>query len=131
MNMNLDREAGTITQGDIAIGKAVARLAGGFQTPGEAQVMNLRLAPDMPVDFRMMADLQSERADARAQRTGRGGDRGGVAFMIQGTTSSPKFVPDVGSIAGNAARGAIQKTVSGKTGGKTGLGGILGKRKPN
>ena len=59
------------------------------------------------------------------------GDRGGVAFMIQGTTSSPKFVPDVGSIAGNAARGAIQKTVSGKTGGKTGLGGILGKRKPN
>jgi len=28
MNMNLDREAGTITQGDIAIGKAVARLAG-------------------------------------------------------------------------------------------------------
>jgi len=244
MNMNLDREAGTITQGDIAIGKAVARLAGGFQTQGEAQVMNLRLgAPDMPVDeleamlpslgvvlpsgssadlsisgpldrlviagpvrmsntklagfdmgsklgalsafsgqapssrdttiqnaslnariapemtradainvtipslgvvtgagtispagaldFRMMADLQSERADARAQRTGRGGDRGGVAFMIQGTTSSPKFVPDVGSIAGNAARGAIQKTVSGKTGGKTGLGGILGKRKPN
>jgi len=251
MNMNLDREAGTITQGDIAIGKAVARLTGGFQTQGEAQVMNLRLnAPDMPVDeleamlpalgvvlpsgsnlkggtlsadlaisgpldrlviagpvrmsntklagfdmgsklgalsafsgkapsnrdttiqnaslnariapemtradainvtipslgvvtgagtispagaldFRMMADLQSERADARAQRTGRGGDRGGVTFMIQGTTSSPKFVPDVGSIAGNAAKGALQKTVSGKTGGKTGLGGILGKRKPN
>jgi len=51
MNMNLDREAGTVTQGDMAIGKAVARLAGGFQTPGEAQVMNLRLgAPDMPVD---------------------------------------------------------------------------------
>ena len=74
MNMNLDREAGTITQGDIAIGKAVARLAGGFQTQGEAQVMNLRLAPDMPVDFRMMADLQSERADTRRR------ERGGVAI---------------------------------------------------
>ena len=246
MNMNLDREAGTITQGDIAIGKAVARLTGGFQTQGEAQVMNLKLsAPDMPVDeleamlpalgvvlpsgsnlkggtlsadlaisgpldrlvmvgpvrmsntklagfdmgsklgalsafsgkapsspdttiqnaslnariapemtradainvtipslgvvtgagtispagaldFRMMADLQSERAEARAQRTGRGGDRGGVAFMIQGTTSSPKFVPDVGSMAGNAAKGALQKSVSGNTG----VSGILGKRKP-
>jgi hypothetical protein len=35
MNMNLDREAGTITQGDIAIGKAVARLAGGFRPRGK------------------------------------------------------------------------------------------------
>jgi len=158
MNMNLDREAGTITQGDIAIGKAVARLAGGFQTPGEAQVMNLRLgAPDMPVDeleamlpslgvvlpSASSADLSisgpldrlviagpvrmsntklagfdmgsklgalsafSGKAPSSRDTTRRGGDRGGVAFMIQGTTSSPKFVPDVGSIAGNAARGAI------------------------
>ena len=51
------------------------------------------ISPAGALDFRMMADLQSERADARAQRTGRGGDRGGVTFMIQGTTSSPKFVP--------------------------------------
>jgi AsmA protein len=245
INADLDREAGTISQGDIAIGKAVARLTGGFQTQGEKQVMNLKLsAPDMPVDelesmlpalgvvlpsgselkggtlsvdlaitgpldnlviagpvrmsntklagfdmgsklgalsafsgkapsnrdttiqnaslnarvalemtradainvtipalgvvtgagtissagaldFRMLADLQSDRSEARAQRTGRGGDRGGVPFMIQGTTSDPKFVPDVGSMAGSAAKGAIQKSVSGKTGG------IFGKRKPN
>ena len=244
MNTDLDREAGTITQGDIAIGKAVARLTGGFQTQGETQVMNLKLsAPDMSVDelqsmlpalgivlpsgsqlrggtlsadlaisgpldklaisgpvrlsntklagfdmgsklgalsafrgkapsspdttiqnaslnarvapemiradainvtipslgvvtgagtispagaldFRMVADLQTERGEARAERTGRGGDRGGVSFMIQGTTASPKFVPDVGSLAGNAAKGAVQTAVSGKTGGKTGLGGI-------
>ena len=244
MNTDLDREAGTITQGDIAIGKALARLTGGFQTQGETQVVNLKLsAPDMSVDelqsmlpalgivlpsgsqlkggtlsadlaisgpldklviagpvrlsntklagfdmgsklgalsafsgkapsspdttiqnaslnarvapdmtradainlaipslgvvtgagtispagaldFRMLADLQTERGEARAQRTGRGGDRGGVSFMIQGTTASPKFVPDVGSVAGNAAKGAVQTAVSGKTGGKTGLGGI-------
>lgn len=243
MNTDLDREAGTITQGDIAIGNALARLTGGFQTQGETQVVNLKLgAPDMSVDelqsmlpalgivlpsgsqlgggtlstdlaisgpldklviagpvrlsntklagfdigsklgalsafggkapsspdttiqnaslnarvapdmiradainlaipslgvvtgagtispagaldFRMLADLQTERGEARAQRTGRGGDRGGVSFMIQGTTASPKFVPDVGSVAGNAAKGAVQTTVSGKTG-KTGLGGI-------
>jgi AsmA protein len=72
----------------------------------------------------MVADLQTERGEARAQKTSRVAG-GGVPFMIQGTTSDPKFVPDVGSMAGNAAKGALQKTVSGKTGG------ILGKRKPN
>ena len=244
MNTDLDREAGTITQGDIAIGKALVRLTGGFQTQGETQVLNLKLsAPDMSVDelqsmlpalgivlpsgsqlrggtlsadlaisgpldqlviagpvrlsnatlagfdmgsklgalsalrgkapsspdttiqnaslnahvapdmiradainvaipslgvvtgagtispagaldFRMLADLQTQRGEARAQRTGGGGDRGGVSFMIQGTTASPKFVPDVGSVAGNAAKGAVQTAISGKTAGKTGLGSI-------
>jgi AsmA protein len=250
LNTDLDRQTGTITQGDIAIGKAVARLTGGFQTQGETQVMNLKLnASDMPVDeleamlpafgvvlpsgsklnggtlsadlaisgpldklviagpvrmsntklagfdmgsklgalsafsgkapsnpdttiqnaslnarispemtnadainvtipslgvvtgagtispsgtldFRMTADLQSDRADARAQRTGRGGDRGGVSFMIQGTASDPKFVPDVGSLASNAAKGALQKSVTGQSG-KTGLGGVFGRKKGN
>jgi hypothetical protein len=48
--------------------------------------------------------------------------------MIQGTTSSPKFVPDVGSLAGNAAKGALQKSVSEKTGSKTGFGGVFRKK---
>jgi AsmA protein len=245
INSDLDREAGTITQGDIAIGKAVARLTGGFQTQGETQVLNLKLnAPDMPVDelepmlpalgivlpsgsklkggtlsadlaitgpldklviagpvrmsntklagfdmgaklgalsafsgrapsspdttiqnaslnariapemtkadainvtipslgvvtgagtispagaldFGMTADLQTQRSEARAEKSGRGGDRGGVSFKIQGTTSNPTFVPDVGSMAGSAAKGVIQKSVTGKTGG------IFGRKKPN
>jgi AsmA protein len=51
MNTDLDQETGNITQGDIAIGKAVARLTGGFRTQGQTQVMNLKLtAPDMSVD---------------------------------------------------------------------------------
>jgi len=50
-NLDLDRQAGTISQGDVAIGKANAHLTGGFQTQGQAQVVNLRLnAPGMPVD---------------------------------------------------------------------------------
>ena len=244
VDTDLDRQAGTITQGDIAIGKAAARLTGGFQTQGETQILNLKLsAPDMSVDeleamlpalgvvlpsgsklkggtlsadlaisgpldklviagpvrmsntklagfdmgsklgalsafsgkapsnpdttiqngslnariapemtsadainvtipslgvvtgagtispagaldFRMTADLQTARSEARAEKAGRGGDKGGVSFKIQGTTSNPTFVPDVGSMAGNAAKGALQKSVSGKTSG------ILGKRKP-
>jgi AsmA protein len=250
MNTDLDQETGNITQGDIAIGKAVARLTGGFRTQGQTQVMNLKLtAPDMSVDelepmlpafgvvlpsgsklkggtlsadlaisgpldklviagpvrmsntkltgfdmggklgalsafsgkassspdttiqnaslnariepemtkadaidvtlpslgvvtgagtissagaldFHMTADLQSQRSEARAEKSGRGGG-GGVSFKIQGTTSNPTFVPDVGSIAGNAAKGALQKSVSEKAGGKTGLGGIFGKKQPN
>jgi AsmA protein len=51
VNSDLDRETGTVTQGDIAIGKALAHLTGGFQTQGESQVVNLKLsAPNMPVD---------------------------------------------------------------------------------
>jgi AsmA protein len=50
-NIDLDKQAGTITQGDIAIGRAVAHLTGGIQTQGDMQVVNLRLsAPNMPVD---------------------------------------------------------------------------------
>jgi AsmA protein len=48
---NLESQAGTITKGDVAIGKAMAHLTGGFQTQGETEVVNLRLnAPDMSVD---------------------------------------------------------------------------------
>jgi AsmA protein len=50
-NVDLDKQAGTITQGDVSIGKALAHLTGGFQNQGDTQAVNLRLnAPDMPVD---------------------------------------------------------------------------------
>jgi len=243
LSSNLDRKVGTVTQGDVSIGKAVARLTGGFQSQGDTLVTNLKLsAPDMPIDelepmlpamgvvlpsgsklkggtlsadlaitgpldklvisgpvrmsstklagfnigsklgalsafsgkapsspdttiqnaslnariapemtradainvtipslgvltgagtispagaldFKMIADLQTGRSEARAEKRGRGGDAGGVSFKIQGTTSNPSFIPDVGSLAGNAAKGAVQKSVTGKTGG------IFGKRK--
>jgi len=50
-DVDLDKQAGTITQGDVSIGKAIAHLTGGFQTQGQTQVVNLRLnGPGMPVD---------------------------------------------------------------------------------
>jgi len=82
------------------------------------------ISPAGGLDFSMVAVLQTARSEARADRTGRGGDRGGVPFKIQGTTSNPTFVPEVGSMAGDAAKGAIQKSATEKTGG------ILGRRKP-
>jgi len=247
VNSDLKERSVTIAQGDVSIGKAVARLSGALQTQGETQMLNLKLsAPDMPVDeleamlpalgvvlptgsqlqggtlstelaisgtvdkpvitgpvrlantklagfdlgsklgalsaftgrtaasrdtsiqnaslnarvapegtrldainvtiptigiitgagsigatgaldFRMVADLQGGAAGGLVQRAGRGGGNG-VAFSIQGTTSDPKFVPDVKSIAGSAASGAVQNAVSGKTG--SSAGGSLRKRKP-
>jgi AsmA protein len=253
VNADLDKQAATITHGDVAIGKALAHLTGGFQTQGERQVVNLRLSgPDMPIDeleamlpalgvvlpsgsklqggtlstelgisgpvdelvitgpvrlansklagfdlgsklgalsaftgkapasrdtsiqnaslnarvapegtradainltvpsigvitgagtvspagaldFRMLANLQGGVAGGLTQRAGLGGRTGeGIPFSVQGTTSNPKFVPDVAGVAGSVAKGALQNAVSAKTGATKGvgsLGGLLGKKK--
>ena len=51
VDVDLDKESGTLTQGDVEIGKAVAHLTGTFKTVGETQVLNMKLnAPDMPVE---------------------------------------------------------------------------------
>jgi len=51
VEVDLDNESGTLTQGDISIGKAQAHLTGTFHTQGETQVVNLKLnAPGMPVE---------------------------------------------------------------------------------
>ena len=69
------------------------------------------IGPTGTLDFRMVADLQGRVAEGLTQRTARGGGNG-VVFSIQGTTSDPKFVPDVKSMTG----GAVQNAVSEKTG---------------
>jgi AsmA protein len=51
VDVDLDRQSGAVTQGDVEIGKAVAHLTGTFRTEGETQVLNMKLnAPNMPVD---------------------------------------------------------------------------------
>ena len=246
LNSDLSKQSGTITQGDIAIGKAHAQLSGAFRTQGESQIVNLKLsAPNMPVDeleamlpalgvtlpsgsqltggtlsadlgitgpisnpvitgpvrlantklagfdlgsklgalssftgkagssrdtsiqnaslnariapdgtkadainvtvpalgvvtgagtispggaldFRMVADLQGGMAGGLTPRGGKA-TANGIPFAIQGTTSDPKFLPDVKGMAGSAATGALKNAVSGKSGG---AGGLLKLRKP-
>jgi AsmA protein len=49
--VDLDKQSGTITQGDVEVGKAVAHLTGAFKTEGETQVLNMKLnGPNMPVE---------------------------------------------------------------------------------
>jgi AsmA protein len=51
VDVDLDKQAGNITQGDVEIGKAVAHLTGAFKTEGEKQVLNMKLnGPNMPVE---------------------------------------------------------------------------------
>jgi AsmA protein len=51
VDLDLDNQSGTITQGDIAIGNAQAHLTGTFQSAGTSEQVNLRLnAPGMPLD---------------------------------------------------------------------------------
>ena len=65
------------------------------------------------------------------QKAGLGGQGGAVPFAIEGTTSDPKFVPDVKGMAGSA----VQQAISGKMGGNkaaspaSSLGGLIGKKK--
>ena len=48
---NLGKETGTITQGDVAMGKAVAHLTGTYDAHGKITVVNLKLnGQGMPVD---------------------------------------------------------------------------------
>jgi len=51
VDVDLDKQSGTVTQGDISVGKAQAHLTGTFQTQGETQVVNMKLnAPAMPIE---------------------------------------------------------------------------------
>jgi AsmA protein len=48
---DLQKQSGTLTQGDLAIGKALAKLTGGYQMHGDSTILNMRLnAQGMPVD---------------------------------------------------------------------------------
>jgi AsmA protein len=257
VDVDLDKDLATITQGDISIGSAQAHLTGTAQTQGDTQVMNLKLnAPGMPVNeleamlpavgvvlpsgsqlsggtlstnlnitgplnnlviagpiqlqntnlknfdlgaklgaiskfvgsgvskpdtsirnfsmnvnvtpqleqanninldvpalgvitgagtvtpagalnFKMVANLSGGMAGGIAKMTPVGGGSvNHIPFSIQGTTSNPHFVPDVGGIASGVAAGAVQGALSGKAPGvpssaSSALGGLLGKKQPH
>jgi AsmA protein len=48
---DLQKQSGTLTQGDVLLGKALAKLTGTYQTQGESTLLNMKLNADgMPVD---------------------------------------------------------------------------------
>ena len=64
------------------------------------------------------------------ERAGLGGQSDGVAFAIEGTTSNPKFVPDVAGIAGNVIGQALSnKSGAGTSNPLSSVTGLLGRKK--
>jgi AsmA protein len=88
--------------------------------------------PAGALNFKMNANLSGGAAGGITQVAGLGGQGGNVPFMIEGTTSDPKFVPDVKGIAGSAVEQAISGKLPGGTEGSnpaSALGGVFGKKK--
>jgi AsmA protein len=80
------------------------------------------VSPAGNLNFNMAAELTGAGGVAQRATTG-----GGIAFKIEGTTSDPKFVPDVSGMAGNAVRQAISGSTDTQGKSTKGLGGLLKK----
>jgi len=90
------------------------------------------------LDFKMVAALSSSGGGIGAVGglLGGGGGKGTkIPFRIQGTTSDPKFVPDMGGAVAGLAQGALGNLAGGLTKGKKpgqgvtdALGGLFGKK---
>lgn len=96
-----------------------------------------KLSPSGQIDCKMVAKLSAAGSNPVGAMTsvmtsfGNGGKRegGGIPFRIQGTTSSPLFLPDLAGMAGNFGKGAVTAPVdaAGKVPGL--VGGLLGKKR--
>ncbi len=67
------------------------------------------ISPQGALNFKMVATLSDSLGEGLIQATGLGvgNSRGGIPFVIEGTTANPKFMPDVRALAGSAAQEAI------------------------
>ena len=102
---------------------------------------NGTISPGGTLDYKMNASLSGGAVTGLTQLAGigGGGKGSGIPFFIQGTTSDPKFVPDVKGMVGGQLKGGLGGALGGLMGGKnsTGsspspvdaLGGLFGKKK--
>jgi len=81
------------------------------------------ISPSNALDFKMVANLSGVGAGLTKVV---GAGSGGIPVTIGGTTSNPTFAPDMKELVNSQVKGLVN-------GGKSlsGLGGLLGKKKPN
>jgi len=75
---------------------------------------NGTVSPDGALNFKMLANLHGGVVGGLTKVAGVSSGQSGVAFAIQGTTSNPKFVPDVGGIATGLAKGELGNLAKGR-----------------
>lgn len=87
------------------------------------------VSPSNALNFKMAANLSGGAVTGVTQMAGLGSKGGTIPFFIEGTTSDPKFVPDVKGMAGSM----LQQALQGNTEKKNPASGILDmfKKKPN
>jgi AsmA protein len=66
------------------------------------------VSPTRALDFKMLANLSGGVVGSVSKVASMGSGKGGVPFAINGTTSDPHFVPDVGGVVGDVATGAVK-----------------------
>ena len=91
------------------------------------------VSPEGALNFKMMANLHGGVVGGLAKVAEAGSGQSGVPFAIEGTTSSPKFIPEVGGAVAGIAKGELANVAKGQVPGAKnvtkGLGGILGRKK--
>lgn len=87
------------------------------------------ISPAGALSFKMMATLSAGAMGGVTQLASFGNSKSGVPFAIEGTTSNPRFVPDVSGLATGFAKNALGGVTGGKGGLKgTPLSGMLGQK---
>ena len=82
--------------------------------------------------FKMLANLQGSVVGGLSTVAGAASGQSGIPFAITGTTSNPKFVPEIGGAVAGLATGAVSNVAKGQVPGTKsltkGIGGMLGKK---
>jgi AsmA protein len=96
-----------------------------------AMTGNGTISADHKLDFKMIAHLGGQSSSAQPLAKATAG--GGIPFKVEGTTSNPQIVPDVGGIVGSYANGLKNGAIpsNSKDVGQAvdKLGGLLGRKK--
>ncbi len=90
------------------------------------------ISPQNALNYTMKATLSGGAVSGLTQLAGIGGKNAGLPFFIQGTTSDPKFVPDVKGMLSNqlgSLKGLGQGQQNPANSIVNGLGGLFGKKK--
>ena len=66
------------------------------------------VSPAGALAFKMLANLSGGMVGGVSKVATAGSGKGGVPFAIEGTTSDPKFVPELGGVAAGVATGAVK-----------------------
>ena len=73
------------------------------------------ISPGGALNYKMNASLSGGAVTGLTQLAGIGGKGGSVPFFIQGTTSDPKFMPDVKGMVGSQLKGGLGGLLGGTT----------------